>query len=92
MEKNKQKSKGKRAAPQNKEHVLTHPHQGCFNKDPKQLTPKQIEFFNEHGYVIIPNVISDEECDRCLDEIWEMIEKCSLVINSPFLFINNYYS
>lgn len=92
MEKNKQKSKGTRAAPQNKEHVLTHPYQGCFNKDPKQLTPKQIEFFNEHGYVIIPNVISDEECDRCLDEIWEMIEKCSLVINSPFLFINIYYN
>lgn len=66
MEKNKQNAKGKRSAPLKKDKVLTHPYQGCFNTDPKQLTLEQIDFFNEHGYVIIPNVISTEECDRCL--------------------------
>ena len=58
MEKNKLKSKSKTVA-QTKGHVLTHPYQGCFNNNPKQLTKEEIDYFNEDGYIIIPNVVSD---------------------------------
>jgi hypothetical protein len=54
------------------------PYQGTTNKNLKVLTQDQINEFNEQGFIIIPNAVSAEECDRCYQEIWEMVEQ-----NSP---------
>jgi hypothetical protein len=62
------------------------PYQGTTNKNLKVLTQDQINEFNEQGFIIIPNAVSAEECDRCYQEIWEMVEQ-----NSPVGYLHNNY-
>ena len=34
-----------------------------------------MNFFNTFGYVVIDNVLSNEECDSTVDEVWEYLTK-----------------
>ena len=36
--------------------------------------PKVVEFFENFGFVVIADVLSKEECQRSVDEIWDYIE------------------
>jgi len=38
------------------------------------LTQDQVDSFYNVGYVIVPNVISKEQCELTLDEIWRTVE------------------
>ena len=58
--------------------IPTKPYQGSRNRNLKVLSQEQINEFNEQGYIIIPNAVSVEDCDRCYQEIWCMVEQ-----NSP---------
>lgn len=54
------------------------PYQGTTNRNLRVLTQEQIDEFNEQGFIIIPNAVSAADCDRCYQEIWQMVEQ-----NSP---------
>eukprot|EP01095_Lingulamoeba_sp_RSL-Kostka_P001398 TRINITY_DN11979_c0_g1_i3.p1 TRINITY_DN11979_c0_g1~~TRINITY_DN11979_c0_g1_i3.p1 ORF type:complete len:220 (+),score=68.45 TRINITY_DN11979_c0_g1_i3:38-697(+) len=32
-----------------------------------------VDFFNEYGFVVVKNVLTDEECDQSIEEIWNYI-------------------
>jgi len=38
------------------------------------LTQEQVDTFHDQGYLIVPNVISKEQCELTLDEIWRTVE------------------
>ncbi|KAF2746683.1 phytanoyl-CoA dioxygenase family protein [Sporormia fimetaria CBS 119925] len=42
------------------------------------LTPEQIQFFNDNGYLLIPNAISQETVKQLLDDTNKMLEDFSL--------------
>lgn len=66
----------------NQRKVPQKPFQGTINKNLKVLTQEQIDEFNEQGFIIIPNAVSAEECDRCYQEIWQMVEQNSPVCSN----------
>lgn len=39
------------------------------------LSTLQRQFFDEQGYLVIPNVISNEACERTKDEVWAYLSK-----------------
>jgi hypothetical protein len=34
-----------------------------------------LNYFNENGYVVVDNVLSENDCDLSVDEIWMYLEK-----------------
>ncbi len=39
-----------------------------------RLTPEQLQFYNENGYVAGVRVLSDEQCDRLCDQLTELFD------------------
>ena len=40
---------------------------------------KAKEFFDEYGFMVVNNVLTQEECNLTIDEIWDTVK-------SPFFF------
>jgi Phytanoyl-CoA dioxygenase (PhyH) len=38
------------------------------------LTPNDLNFFHEHGYVVVPNIVPQENCDAVIDALWTFLE------------------
>ncbi len=36
--------------------------------------PKAVEFFEKFGFVVLADVLSNEECQRSVDDVWDYIE------------------
>ena len=47
-----------------------------------QLHQKQefLQFFKENGYVVVDNVLSDQECDLSIDAIWNLVTSSSVEV------------
>jgi hypothetical protein len=51
--------------------------EGVLPKNTKMstvLTSNDLDFFHEHGYLVVPNVVPQENCDAVIDAIWEFLE------------------
>ena len=52
-----------------------------------RLTPEEIQFFVEHGYVIKSGLMSPEHCAMALDAVWESNRSCRLRRDDPSTWV-----
>ena len=50
----------------------------------KQLTTQQVEFFEENGYVVVPQVLGSETLSKAQEGYWRMLKKCRDGVYSEF--------
>lgn len=41
---------------------------------PKVLTEQQLEFWQQHGYLVVPGVLSAEQCENSRQAIWQFLK------------------
>jgi hypothetical protein len=39
-------------------------------------SPESVDYLNEHGYVVIASVLSDDEVERAVGHAWDFVEQC----------------